>query len=59
MRRSESDGQATGGDGVDKFRIKIWSLTSGDVAYDNQLGASEDSDAATALGGGSIKVHKK
>jgi len=52
------DGQISGGGGVDKFRIKIWDTTTGDVIYDNQRGAAEDSDAATALGAGSIVIHK-
>ena len=53
---SAVDGQKNGG-GVDKFRIKIWDKISGGVVYDNQSGASEDSDATTALGGGSIVIH--
>ena len=51
------DGQAPGGDGTDKFRIKI---TNGGVVYDNRLGESDDIDDAdpTAIGGGSIVIHK-
>ena len=52
------DGQAAGGGGIDKFRIKIWEI-GGAVVYDNGLDAAEDSDAATALGGGSIVIHVK
>jgi PKD repeat protein len=52
------DGQISGGGGVDRFRIKIWDKTTGEVIYDNQPGASDDSSAATALGGGSITIHK-
>ena len=34
------DGQLPGGNGTDKFRIKIWDQTQGDaMVYDNQLGA--------------------
>jgi probable HAF family extracellular repeat protein len=51
------DGQQPGGGEVDQFRIKIWDQASGDVVYDNQLGAPEDSSAATAVGGGSIAIH--
>jgi hypothetical protein len=40
----------------DKFRIKIWN--SGGVIYDNNLGASDNADATTALGGGSIVIHE-
>jgi parallel beta-helix repeat protein len=51
-----TDGQVSGGGGVDKFRIKI---TDGDgVVYDNKMGLPDDSNEATAIGGGSIVVHK-
>jgi hypothetical protein len=55
-----TDGQISGGGGVDKFRIKIWEIASGTVIYDNAAGASEDIDAANplAIGGGSIIIHK-
>ena len=52
------DGQAAGGGGVDKFRIKIW-VIGGAVVYDNVMDAAEDSDAGTQLGGGSIVIHTK
>jgi parallel beta-helix repeat protein len=45
-------------DGVDKFRIKIWDKASGDIVYDNEVGVSEDTEPSTAIGGGSIVVHK-
>lgn len=51
------DGQVNGGGGVDKFRIKIWDRATGEVVYDNELGADDDSDPTTVLGGGSIKIH--
>ena len=48
------------GGGGDKFRIKIWDKTAGDLlVYDNQLGAAEDADPTTALGGDSIVIHKE
>ena len=47
-----------GGDGADAFRLKIWNLATGSIVYDNRMGELEDSDAATALSGGSIVVHK-
>ncbi len=52
------DGNQPGGDGVDRFRIKI--TQGGSVIYDNRMGVSEDVDLAdpTALGGGSIVIHK-
>jgi hypothetical protein len=51
------DGQVNGGGDVDKFRIKI-KQTDGDVIYDNQMGAGDDDDPTTGLGGGNIKIHK-
>lgn len=55
-----TDGQVSGGGGVDKFRIKIWD-SAGVVVYDNALGASEDLDSANpqAITGGSIVIHAK
>ena len=53
------DGEANGGGGSDRFRIKMWDRNSGAVIYDNQRGAAEDADAATALGGGSIVIHQR
>ncbi|HEV8337411.1 MAG TPA: multicopper oxidase domain-containing protein [Candidatus Polarisedimenticolia bacterium] len=56
-----TDGQISGGGGIDKFRIKIWDKSAGDaVVYDNVLGASEDIDVANpqAIAQGSIVIHK-
>jgi PKD repeat protein len=54
-----TDGQANGGGGMDKFRIKIWDRNNADaVVYDNKLGAGDDSYDGTALGSGSIVLHK-
>ena len=54
------DGQAAGGSGTDKFRIKIWDKASGGVVYDNRKGSPDDLDAADpqAIGGGSIVIQK-
>ncbi len=52
------DGQASGGGGQDKFRIKIWD-SSGTVVYDNQMGASDTDDPTTVIQGGSIVIHSK
>jgi len=47
------------GNGVDKFRMKIWDKNAGDaIVYDNQFGSSDNSNPSTAIGGGSIIVHK-
>ena len=55
------DGDLQGGDGIDKFRIKIWEKDEQGnevVIYDNQLGAGDDADPVTDLGGGSIVIQK-
>ncbi|HKQ06329.1 MAG TPA: 6-bladed beta-propeller [Blastocatellia bacterium] len=51
------DGQVNGGGGQDKFRLKVWDKASGAVVYDNQIGASDNSDPATVIAGGSIVIH--
>jgi hypothetical protein len=53
------DGAISGGGGIDKFRIKIWDKTNDVIVYDNQLGADDTGNEATALGGGSIVIHAK
>jgi len=57
------DGQINGGGGTDKLRMKIWNKNAGDaLVYDNQVACGDQSDTAnpcTALGGGSIIIHKK
>jgi hypothetical protein len=52
-----TDGQADGGGGVDKFRIKIWDSATSDVVYDNQLNDDDDADATDEIKGGSITIH--
>ena len=53
------DGQINGGAGVDKFRIKIWDKSNNDaLVYDNQIGAADADDPTTAIGGGSIVIHR-
>jgi hypothetical protein len=55
---SAIDGQATGGGGSDKVRIKIWDKNNGDaLVYDNQPGTTDDASATTAIGGGAVVVH--
>lgn len=53
------DGQINGGGGIDKFRIKIWDKSTGNIIYDNQLGGSDNENPTTAIGGGSIIIHKQ
>ena len=47
-----------GGGGVDRFRIRIWDKNGGGLVYDNQLNAPDSDEPTTALGGGSIVIHK-
>lgn len=57
------DGQAPGGGGIDRFRIRIWDESDGDaVIYDNQVACpnqGDNADPCTGIGGGSIVLHKK
>jgi len=57
------DAANTPSSNVDLFRIKIWDQSNDDaVVYDNQLGTDcptgDDADPCTAIGGGSIVIHK-
>ena len=49
------DGRST--HSADRFRIKIWKTSTGEVLYDNQAGAPDDAVAGTAVSGGSIVIH--
>lgn len=52
------DGQVNGGGGIDKFRMKIWDRASGQMVYDNQMGAGDDAQPSTAIDKGSIAIHR-
>ena len=56
------DGDASGGDGTDYFRIVVYSdgtsSPAGQPIYDNESEAALNADASTAIGGGSIVIHK-
>lgn len=52
------DSRVHGGGRTDAFRIKIWDRNTGQVIYDNQPGAGDQSDRATVIGGGSIVIHR-
>jgi hypothetical protein len=53
-----TDGNVTGGDNKDRFRIKIWDKNNGDaLVYDNQPGADEDTNPVTVTDGGLIVVY--
>jgi hypothetical protein len=53
------DGALPGGNGADKFRIKIWEISTGALVYDNQMGAGDNEEPDTVLTGGSIVIHEK
>lgn len=53
-----TDEELTPSADVDLFRIKIWDMDTDAVIYDNQWGEGDDSNAGTAIQGGSIVVHK-
>ena len=56
---SATDEKLTPSTDVDLFRIKIWDKEDSDaVVYDNEMGAAEDAEPTTAIGGGSIVIHK-
>lgn len=54
-----NDGAINGGGGEDRFRIKVWDKSTGDVVYDNQAGEALDAAASQAIDGGSIVIHAK
>lgn len=51
------DGALLGRGKSDTFRVKIWDET-GAIVYDNLRGAGDTADVLTAIGGGSIVVHR-
>jgi hypothetical protein len=54
------DGQLPGGNGTDKFRIKIWDKAQGDeIIYDNQLDNPDTAIPTNEIGGESIVIHAK
>ena len=50
---------ALAGDGVSKFRIKIWEKTSGTLIYDSEPGRSDADDPITPVGEASSVIIKK
>lgn len=53
-----SDGNLTGGGGTDKFRLKVTDAT-GQVIYDNLVGADDQLDKGQGVAAGSITIHKQ
>jgi len=56
-----TDGEVPGGQGADKFRIKIVNNGTGGVVYDNVRSASDNPDSANPqiIGGGNIVIHAR
>lgn len=53
-----TDGQVHGGEGVDRFRIKIWDNETDAIVYDNIPGSDDiDASGTQGLGGGNIVIH--
>ena len=42
---------------IDLFRITIWKEPTGDILYDNQMGAPEEAGPTAAVKGGSIVIN--
>ena len=53
---SAIDEKLTPSTDIDLFRIKIWD--DGGIIYDNKLGADDNAEPTTAIGGGQIVIHK-
>ncbi len=52
------DGEVAGGGTADRFRIKIWNRSTGEIVYDNQRDVPDDEVPSSTLGGGNIIIHK-
>lgn len=52
-----TDGDKLSTPGPDRFRIRIWVKTSGDIVYDNQIGAGDTADPVMSVHG-SIVIHE-
>ena len=52
------DCDVNAGGGVDRLPIRIRVLNTGVVIYDNEMKVPDDSAPTTALGGGSIVIHR-
>jgi hypothetical protein len=55
-----TDGNICSTKTADKFRIKVWLVSTSAIVYDNKLAASDDIDSADpqAIAGGSVVIHK-
>ncbi len=52
------DAKLLSGTELDLFRIKIWDMDLDAVIYDNSQGTTDTGDLTTAIGRGSIVIHK-
>ena len=52
-----TDGDAPGGDGTDRYRLRVWHQATGALVYDTQPGAPDNAAPTIPLGGGSIVIH--
>lgn len=52
------DGSRSTTDRKGRIRIRIWSISSGQVIYDTQPGSSLDALPTLLLGGGAIAIRK-
>ena len=58
FRLSAIDVKVLGSKKPDLFRLRIWEKGTGATVYDSQTGAGDYADPTTAVGGGSIVIHK-
>lgn len=54
---SSIDGDLTGGDGIDRIRVKIWDKITNQVIYDNQPGDPDTTSPTAPIDSGRIKTH--
>jgi hypothetical protein len=52
------DGKLDGKKVPDKVRIKIWNRTNGDIVYDSQMNAPNNTAPTIVLGGGNVNIKK-
>ena len=59
FKLTATDGEISGGGGVDKFRIHITNTATGGTVYDNVPGAADDITHTNpeAIAGGDIVIH--
>jgi hypothetical protein len=55
-----SKGRVSGGDGIDRLRLKVWKESDGTVVYDNVRGFNDDLDSPTLqeMSSGAVVINK-